>query len=261
MFIVACVVYNKKIDLVTSLPQFIKLASEYDNVRIIFLDNTTKEEIKAYNQRMKDDLGISYISDQGNIGLSKAYNKVLDCTAPEDWILWTDDDTWFSNEYLENAYAMANQNMVMVMAGIVVTTANTRLSPTFRNHDDNTIITEGMQYDNLYCINSGLCVKRSIYENIGYYDEKLFIDMIDYWLFDEMHKKELDHTLILKGDIRQNFSGISDADIGIKLKRFRIYCHDFLYYCKTEKRSWIYRIRILSRRLFNILIGHHIIRK
>lgn len=253
MLYIACVVYNKRIEDISSLSQYMDMLKRHDDVKIILLDNTTQREIINHNISFKGDSSIEYIINGENIGLSRAYNRVLDLIKSEDWVFWADDDTYFSIEYLENVYT-ATKCDVLIVSGIVKTNINTILSPIKRTHKVNTVIVAGKKHDNLYCINSGLCVRKSVYNVIGKYDEGFFLDMIDYWLFDELNKRSLDQILIVAGDISQSFSGTSKTTLVSKLRRFKIYAHDFNHYCTVEKRPLFYRIGILIKRFARIIL-------
>lgn len=253
MLYIACVVYNITINNVKSIDQFKTLVAEHNNVKLTVLDNSTEEEIVRNNEMLSSKSQMIYIQNGGNIGLSRAYNKVLDITDVDDWIMWSDDDTYFSKEYLDLLYKMVCLDEDLLMAGIIKTNKNTILSPISRKVE-NGKIRANARFKNLYCINSGLCVKRVIYDQVGHYDEGFFIDMIDYWLFDELHKNSLDNILILPGEIHQEFSGTINQPLASKLKRFRIYAKDFNHYCDIEKRKLSYRGWILIKRLARIII-------
>ena len=255
MFYIACVVYNKKISDIRSLDKYEKISYAHNDIKIIIVDNTSNEVIIQENKSYKKSNTIQYICNEENLGLSKAYNIVLGNTNSEDWILWTDDDTLFSEEYLNNVYSATFIDNVRVIAGFVRTNKGSLLSPISCSHDNNTVYHEHTIYNNLYCINSGLCVKRSIYDSIGYYDERMFVDMIDYWFFDELRKVDFDNVLIVPGFILQNFSGTSRGPILSKIKRFKVYSKDFNIYCSLERRPLAYRISVLVRHLGKIILG------
>ena len=241
MFYIVCVIYNKGIKSVTSLNAFCRLADKQEDVRILLFDNSVNEDIVTANRNTKLADYVSYITNNGNIGLSKAYNKALAMTGPDDWIMWTDDDTSFSDEYLNNAYKAACNNTCDIIAGIVTTNLHTVLSPSFMKKDDTKELKSGVIYDHLYCINSGLCVKKTVYELIGKYDETLFLDMIDYWLFDEARRHNINQVYLVPGEIVQDFSGN------------RIYKKDFNNYCTIENKPLSYRLKILVKRYFGII--------
>lgn len=255
MLYIACIIYNIKIENIKSLSAFVGLAEKHDDVQIMILDNSTEPEFYTSNREGIYSATVRYVSNEGNIGLSKSYNKVLQLTGPEDWILWSDDDTDFSSDFLENAYQTLKNDKYGIITGIINTTIHTVLSPVSRNDSESVTYKPESVYHDVYCINSGICIKRSLYDKIGRYDEGLFIDMIDYWLFDELHKKKLDQVFIVNGTIIQEFSGTIRTSISSQLRRFKIYSKDFSYYCRIEHKSRYYKLRVLTKRLINILFG------
>ena len=262
MFYIACVVYNEKITEIASRAPFEALAEQHPDVRILLFDNSTDAAVQTYNRACDLPAYMTYISNDGNIGLSKAYNKALTMTDREDWILWTDADTEFSPAYLSNTYLAAKSNQYHAIAGLVYTKTGSLLSPYYRQQKaEAPTIQPGSAYDELYCINSGLCVKRSVYETTGPYDEGLFIDMIDYWLFDELSRHGLNRVYIAGGEIMQDFSANATASREAQLKRYRIYAKDFRHYCDVEHKSAGYRLKILAKRKLNILFGSFLRRK
>ncbi len=254
MFYIACVVYNKKIDNVRSLQHFLEFAEKHDDVRIVMLDNTTDSKLLEESSKSKYLKSVLYLKNNGNVGLAKAYNRILEITNSEDWIMWSDDDTWFSETFIQNVYFASRNNDNILITGMINTNKDTILSPIWRREKDNRHFEIGKTYKDLYCINSGLCTKRAVYNLIGKYDEGFFIDMIDYWLFDELHKRDIDQVYLVGGEIKQDFSGTSKGSISQKMKRFRIYAKDFNYYCDVEKKKWNYRVYILVKRLGKIFI-------
>lgn len=252
-FYIACVVYNRRVQDITSLKQFISLAEKHEDVQILLYDNSTDHAVIKYNAEWTGKPFVTYTNNCGNIGLSKAYNKVLHITSESDWIFWADDDTMFSDRYMENVYRAAKEEKYSVISGIVHTSVNTVLSPIYRNKKVKKKIVSEKTYSDVYCINSGLCIRRSVYDMIGLYDERLFIDMIDYWLFDELRKYDMDCVYVTDGAVVQNFSGNEAASFQKLFGRFKIYSRDFNKYCNIEQKGIIYRIRILVKRFINIL--------
>lgn len=235
-----------------SFEQYRALECAHADVELILIDNSTEKEVICSNELFSLDNRLRYICNNGNIGLAQSYNIILDLARSNDWILWADDDTFFSSDYLEKVYDTISSDGNSIIAGIVKTNTNTVLSPIHRKHFKESICVNKV-VENVYCINSGLCVNRSIYDIIGYYDERLFVDMIDYWLFDELHKKKMDKVMVLPGEIWQAFSGTSEQPLLSKLRRFRIYSKDFTQYCLIEKKKRTYCIWILSKRLLSII--------
>ncbi len=255
MFRIICVVYNKFIDQISSLNVFYELKKKHDDVIVQIYDNS-KEEIAKKNQETTalGYLDIIYIWNNGNIGLSKSYNKALSESKLEDWLFFADDDTSFPVSYLEKVYSYTHQdNVSSVVSGIIYSQSGAIISP-LRKIDHNGLKLNGDTIcKEVYCINSGLCVKREIYEIIGFYNETLFLDMIDYWLFDELSKYKMNKVMILDERIMQDFSGGGRSALKTMLVRFRIYKKDFSNYCTIEKKGFIYKYKILGRRIVKIL--------
>lgn len=255
MFFIVCVVYNRLVEEIRSLSQFVSLADAHGDVRVLIYDNSTKEDLVRANGANLHAKEIIYYSCNENAGLSGAYNRALKEVNGAGWILWADDDTWFSEEYLENVYEKTRTTQAQIVSGIVKTNTGSILSPIFRGAQNVGEIVHDNVYRDVYCINSGLCVSSSVYTVIGCYDEKLFVDMIDYWLFDELHKKQLDIVEIVAGEISQSFSGTSSQALSVKMKRFKMFSKDFKYYCSVEKKGIIYKYKVLVKRLASILLG------
>ncbi len=254
MFYIICVVYNKTIMDIRSIESFLELRNHHEDVRIRVYDNS-EINVAAKNKTYCETVGelIQYVCNDGNIGLSCSYNKMLDTSDETDWLMWTDDDTWFSPAYLENAYHKAKNGQSMIISGVVRTQTDAIISPIRREDHQPEKDPVGRIVHEVYCINSGLCIQRSIYQQIGLYNEKLFLDMIDYWLFDELSKHKMNRVFIVPGEIIQNFSGNSRVKILSQLRRFRIYRRDFRTYCVLEDKNFLYRERILIRRFLKIL--------
>ena len=69
------------------------------DITMIIVDNST---IENDNKSLSLERNWMYISMNGNAGLSKAYNKVLDNISDNDGvIIWFDDDTDVTQEYFD----------------------------------------------------------------------------------------------------------------------------------------------------------------
>ena len=99
------VIYNRQIDEIRSLPEFMILMDRHPGVGLIVADNSTDIDVLDQNRKTAAESGrLHYLECGGNVGLSRAYNKAL-AAIPKDeayWVMLSDDDTEFSLEYLEN---------------------------------------------------------------------------------------------------------------------------------------------------------------
>ena len=253
---IICVLYNNTVDNIESLSNFKEIKAKHPNVKIVVVDNSESAYVKQQSQECAE--GLIYIDNDGNKGLSKAYNKAF--SNIEDaafWIMLSDDDTLFSMEYLENAYNNAMNFSSKVISGIVKTSEAGVLSPlrcnSIRPKAKDFISTAG-KYSDIYCINSGLFIHSSVINEIGGFDESLFLDMIDYWLMDKLTEKDENRIEIVEGDILQQFSGTEKSSKEALKRRFNIYKKDFLRYCDLTGKSFIYKYGIIAKRYASILI-------
>ena len=85
---------------------------------------------------------------------------------------------------------------------------------------------------------------------LNHFNEKLFLDMIDYTLCYSLSRRGLCKVRVLDEVIEQSFSGRTKTGKKVLLKRFDIYKKDFETYCRITGRSRLFcRIALLKRRL------------
>jgi GT2 family glycosyltransferase len=87
---------------------------------------------------------------------------------------------------------------------------------------------------------------------MGGFEERLFLDMVDYQLMDELKKNGKNRILVVPGTISQKLSGLDFSDKEASMRRFRIYYKDFKEYCRLTKKPLFYRIIIPLKRRINI---------
>ena len=281
-FYLISVLYQKKLRELRSLPQFIRLCGEYPETEILIFDNSEDAALLTENREEAKRCGISYLSEGRNLGLSAAYNRCLleldqrekdrasSGGAPSEkgenaegnyWIFLSDDDSLFSMEYLRNVResclegreaekASGGERFPELRAGMVRSLRGP-LSPKksyrlFERAGD--FVRAPGHYRGLYCINSGLCICRSLLRELGDFEERIFLDMLDYWLMDRLREKGLDRFWILPGEIRQDFSGASFPGRERAERRYRIYRRDFQLYCRITGRSRLFSFLMLFKR-------------
>lgn len=256
--IVAIVLYNGRISDIRSLKNFFELSTR-TNVTIVVVDNSVKQEIKAENRVQADGEfkdKIKYIDNGGNLGLSKAYNKVLPMVGENDYLMLSDDDTLFSSEYLDNVVDCIENKRSEIISGIV-TTENGYMSPVkeFKvRFNENDFIKQAGVYSNIYAINSGLVLSKHILDDIKAFPEQLFLDMIDYWLMETLIELNKNTIECVSGKIEQSFSGEAKYSAGM-LIRYEIYKKDVKQFAKLFPK---YRAKcrfILFRRKVNIMLS------
>jgi GT2 family glycosyltransferase len=283
------VIYNRKIEEIVSLRQFERLVRHRPEVELIIADNSTVGSILEQNELAAVKRGwLRYIGCGGNIGLSRAYNLAIASIAEESpyWVMLADDDTFFSMEYLERAcrqvhveealrletdLGSARRERLRVLCGVVLTgdTGNRFLSP--RSEHAKELAFFGMLrppkpgiYQDLYPINSGLFLEGSAIREAGGFDERLFLDQVDYLMMDRLRAHGIRRIGIVPGLIRQSFSGDlrkafakdGQKEPTGKGNRDRIFRKDFQTYCELTGKPWYYRSFILGRRRLMLTAKH-----
>lgn len=263
LLFIVCVVYNKNINDIVSYNQFLKSSKENKCVRLMVVDNSTEQHIVKNNLEMEKEF--IYLNSDGNIGLSKAYNKALayidnqKLSTSNIWVMLADDDTIFPEKYLINLIkAIKEIDATGVKCALISTNIKTNngcMSPfTIKGLAINAFEGEtGKYYSNIYAINSGLCIKRDLLKLIGDYDENLFLDYVDIYFFDRVKKAGKGNLLIIDGDVQQKFSAVQDKSNGDSKKRFQIFKKDFTQYCRTTNKSVLFWLFILGKRRLNIM--------
>ena len=275
------VIYNRRISRIRSMPQFEAFISRYPEAGWIIADNSTDDVIVQENRETASLKNwLRYVECGGNIGLSRAYNRAI-ATIPQEeayWIMLSDDDTYFSMEYLENAIRRIRHEQKLwketpageklwtreplrMLCGVVLTEGGW-ISP--RSEHTKEFALSGLLrqpkpgiYRDLYPINSGLFLEGSAIREAGGFDERLFLDQVDFLMMDRLRSCGIRRIGVLPGKILQSFSG--DMSQGWKKEssetpgqsadeRFRIFRKDFQAYCELTGKPWYYRAWILGRR-------------
>ena len=226
------------------------------NARPIIIDNSTSD---YNNQNYCEKNGLTYVSMNGNAGLSKAYNRAVSIINDDvDYILWLDDDTIIPNDYIMSASRIIEEQKEYDV-----------YIPTIKSVQDDSkflspcLLKKNMAYkldnlDNLKdgqfsAINSGMIVKRSLYNQYKY-NEDIFLDCLDHdFMCDcwENNKKVfLMRSLVLK----QNFSGETKETKKNKFIRLKIYKKDFITFRKKHKSSAMLTKLYIIKRIISIMV-------
>lgn len=232
----AIIIYNKECENSVTLK---KLKQEKN---IIIVDNST---LKNNNAEFCTKNNIKYINMDGNAGLSKAYNKVLENlikeNVKEDYIMWLDDDTNITKEYID----LVKKNIGKYDVILPIIRCDKKIVSPLKKYGIKYIGFENENYSNfknIYGINSCLTVKLNLYKEYRY-NEKLFLDNIDLDFFKNVVINKNLKIKILESKIQQNLFLIkNESDENFK-KRYYTYLKDNYIY----NNSIIERILIVLK--------------
>src|SRR5699024_4477137 len=119
-------------------------------------------------------------------------------------------------------------------------------SPTIINSRE--VVTEEKVYQGIDAINSGLVLNRKLLADINGYDERLFLDMVDYLLFYNIRMFGVKNIEVLSGEISQEFSGETKTSYKNEKHRYSIYKKDYMEYSKITKQNKLKSLVVLVRR-------------
>lgn len=222
-----------------------------NRIDIIVVDNSTAD---YQNSTVENNESIHYISMDGNVGLSKAYNRALNYITDKEGhlIVLLDDDTHITNQYfqeIEKAYI--NQNADIYLP-VIYDQEGSLLSPSImkkyrclraENLDE-------ISDKNICGINTGMAIKGDIFSHYRY-NENLFLDFVDHNFIRDM-KEQKRKIVYVNTKLEQNFSLLED-DYESSLKRFKIAKKDIYEYYNHRGliSKCVYYYTIIRRKMKN----------
>ncbi len=236
-FYAVVVMYNSVITQSRSCINIQKINNH--DITMIIVDNST---IENDNKSLSSERNWMYISMNGNTGLSKAYNKVLDSISDNDGvIIWLDDDTDVTQEYFDKLeQEVNNRPECSIFAPMIQGQDGKFWSPNEARFLKNKQIkdrTQSINENKFNAINSCTAVRLEVYKDYRY-DERLFLDQVDHNFFEDqrnLHRKFCKLDVI----IHHNFSTRSKMkNIDAVKTRYSIMIPDFLRYCSKSKSRY-----------------------
>lgn len=240
------VLYNISITESTSCTYLRTINYPYNHV--IVVDNST---IDNNNDVICKKLGWTYISMNGNKGLSKAYNKALDSLrGKQGCVIWFDDDTNVTREYfVQLQMALAEHPECSIFVPVIQGQDKKFWSPNearFFKNKQLKKVNQSIQNSKFNAINSCTAVRLDVYKNYRY-DERLFLDQIDHSFFRDqrrLNRKFYKLPII----IQHNFSLKNrKTSIDSLKKRYEIMIPDFLTYCgDTQSQRVLAMVKVFG---------------
>lgn len=249
------VIYNLKCNNSTTLNTISNCKNERHNIFVC--DNSTDAIIKNDNESYCIDNGIHYIDMNRNAGLSRAYNRALKEIDDDSWVIIFDQDTQIPDGYFKELRKSINNYPQIKMHVPVVRSNFMQMSPCrLKKYRVKKIksISAGI-YSDITAINSGMAIKKDVFEITGGYNEKIFLDYLDHH-FVKQFRKYYKEIAVFNCTIIQEFSDEDHSDFPRDLKRFRIYSNDFYEFCKDSMEGRVYYYVKLSYRAAKLSLLH-----
>lgn len=144
-----------------------------ENIKIIFFINGCDEKCVKYFDTVAN--AIILTKDQ-NVGMATALNEIFKCAQKlgEEWVLTFDQDSIISDDYLQKMRKKidgTDEQLACICPKII---DKRRIFP------ENKIVTyEGNEQYVQMCITSGSCTSVRAWDDVGGFDDALFIDLVD----------------------------------------------------------------------------------
>lgn len=156
-----------------------KLKGKVDE--IIVVDNGSKDKTISMLKELEGEITIIYLEE--NKGIAYALNKGINYSIKKgyNWILTLDHDSIITDDMIKNmlnCYESFDEDFKEKVAMLVPIHVEEK---EYKSSDSNSSKVSSVSYmEVLTEITSGALTKAEIYKNIGMYDEKLFIDLVDH---------------------------------------------------------------------------------
>ncbi|WP_294174542.1 glycosyltransferase family 2 protein [uncultured Clostridium sp.] len=234
-----------------------KLKGKVDE--IIVVDNGSKAETINMLKELEKEVTVIYLED--NKGIASALNKGIKYSIEKgyNWILTLDHDSIITDNMIKNmltCYDGLNNELKEKVAMLVPVHVEEKEYQNGSNineeKDSNSYI------EVLTEITSGALTKAEIYKNVGMYDEKLFIDLVDHDYCLSLNKKGFKIIQVNNATLIHNLGeSVKKSVLGLKmiptnhspLRRYYMsrnrhyiwdkYKEDFPSWVLTDKRRFI----------------------
>lgn len=235
-----------------------KLKGKVDE--IIVVDNGSKPETVSMLKELEKKITIIYL--EKNKGIAYALNKGINYSIEKgyDWVLTLDHDSIVTDDMIENmlkCYENFDKELKEKVAMLVPVHVEEK------EYQNSNVISNEEEFSKPYRevlteITSGALTKADIYKNIGLYDEKLFIDLVDHDYCLSLNKKGLKVIQVNSAVLIHNLGeSVKKNVLGLKiiptnhspLRRYYMsrnrhyiwdkYKEDFPAWVLTDKRRFI----------------------
>jgi GT2 family glycosyltransferase len=261
-FTIITTIFNQRIE--QSPVSKLLLAKPY--YQFIFTDNSTDKQIQKDNQSFTRTIAnATYFSRGENLGSAKAYNSVLSLIRNE-WVIFLDQDTGIDlNYFLILEKNIVSQPSFFIFAPLMIDHDKIMSPLVFKNYRysqfDPKKKRKNKPNEMVLPIDSCACVNTLIFKRGIRFDERLFLDCVDYAFFRRCFRAGFPTFVMTDCLIPQNFSGTDFSCPKQKaLFRFRIFVKDScFFYCESRKGARAYKRTVLRRALHLSLIYHDLL--
>lgn len=227
--IIIMVLYNTSLELSDA---FISLNAALNKVNpglvldMVVYDNSPKP---VFNEQTKiRNWNVIYIHDPSNPGLSKASNEgfKIAITMKKKWILFTNPDTNFSEDYFLKLYTSVKNNPTIDLFAPILVSNGGIVSPAkfkFNRGTSLDNVTAGINdLTGRSILYSGMFISSVAFNNLGGFNNNIKLDFMDFYLI-EKYKKKYDRFFLIDITCKHDLSSFEKNSSKL-LRRFNYYC-------------------------------------
>ena len=234
---VGIVLYNPDIE---KLKETIsKLSSNVSNVYLI---NNNSNNTKKINDNFKNT---TIVNNKENYGIAKALNQILDLSLQnnDDFVLTLDQDSSLEAKDLKEMLKYIDYDCSLIVPNI----NDVNKSKIRKNNNEFNYVKRA--------ITSGTLMRTSDIKTNGYFDEKMFIDYVD---FDYCKRVLLNHKKILKVNnvylnhavgnrTKRKFLFFTVYPTNHNTQRIYYYSRNIRYYLKKHKKNLFLKEKLIEK--------------
>lgn len=226
---IVIVLYNTKLESSITFKSLTDCFRDEDNSKIdlIIYDNSpSRQDIVPDNFPMWN---ITYIHDENNPGVSKAYNEAskVAITLGKEWLLLTDQDTQFPRVSILEYIKSANEHNDIKLFVPYLKSGEINFSPSKYYFSRGFIWKKPLpgihSFKNKMLLNSGIFVNLDAFKSVGGYNEKVKLYFSDFEFINKF-KKKYNIFYLVDFVCKHELSDVVKVDIDAAKKRFYYYC-------------------------------------
>lgn len=226
-----------------------------NNYNVIVYDNSTKD---FKNKEYCEERNVVYLGGEGNNGLSKAYNSIVNYLlndASSEIICLFDDDTKISEEYFDALIKELYDENFSIFVPVVE--SNGKIISPFKSRKGHRA-KKYKKIEDVFCtnkelgaINSGMAIRLSIFNDYRY-DENIFLDGIDHKFILDSRKRGC-KIKVLNYVCKHSLSSMEKQSKDSAIIRFRIFVKDYRYILKKSKFAYF---RLVGKRALRLTLQY-----
>lgn len=227
--------------------------SIYYNIRFFIMDNSPEAE--STHQNYPD---VHYEHCPENKGLGYAYNTAAQFASIEKlgWLLFLDQDTILTKGFFDSyIHHISAYPEVSIFVPQVLLPEGGELSPLRRWIAQKKALKPGQLYpiQHYLLINSGLCVKLSVFNSCGGYNEQVRIDFADTQFVRKIWHSGEKYFFLMPYTCYQTFSN-TETDLEKLKARYEIYLECAGKYKYLDFADWLFFKHCLLSHMISLTI-------